>query len=67
MPYPLQIVIVLIANPSQKGNKSQNIGFHPYIFRYLSNAIYFIPDNEKLILLLVILGFFFGAVNTIAD
>lgn len=30
MPYPLQIVIVLIANPSQKGNKSQNIGFHIY-------------------------------------
>ena len=30
MPYPLQIDIVLIANPSQKGNKSQNIGFHIY-------------------------------------
>lgn len=65
MPYPLQIVIVLIANPARRAI-NRKILDSTYI-RYLSNAIYFIPDNKKLILLLVILGFFFGAVNTIAD
>lgn len=29
--------------------------------------MYFIPDNKKPILLLMILGFVLGAVNTIAD